>query len=78
MLLAFSSITANIVLLMNALSVLIQAVHDVCTMTQTMTGTALEEQQIEAKAAIAKLQAKQTPPKSTNTKRSTRRKAKAT
>ncbi len=51
----FKSVSANVIKLMDATSVLIDSVHDVCSMAEVITSTALEEQRIESAKDLAKL-----------------------
>jgi len=49
------SISANIVKLMEALSVLISSFHDVCSMAELTTASALKEQQAQTTADLEDL-----------------------
>ena len=53
----FKAISANVVKLMDATSVLISSVHDVASMAEVITSTALEEQKIESANQLIRLKA---------------------
>jgi len=57
----FSAISTNVVKLMDATSVLINSVHDICSMAEVITSTALKEQQLESEHELAKLKASMDP-----------------
>ena len=44
----FSAVSRNVVKLMDATSVLINSVHDVCTMAEVATSAALKDQQLQS------------------------------